>query len=163
MRSGEYDVAQVCLNGHVVNSSLKRFPQGSKNFCDKCGALTITNCPSCNTEIQGKYRAEGVIDLTKYIPPKFCPSCGKPYPWTEAKIQAAYELTREIENISEDDKKILSRSIDDIVKDTPRTTLGATRTKRILSKVSNSTVVDAFKKILVDIISETAKKIIWPS
>lgn len=160
---GWYNVAQVCLNGHVINSSATEYPQHNKKFCDKCGVPTITNCPNCKSEIQGRYRAEGVVSLSHYEPPAFCPNCGKPYPWTETKIQAVHDLAKELENISEDEKKILSKSIDEIVKDTPRTALGAARTKRILSKVSNPTVVDAFKKILVDIISETAKKIIWPS
>jgi len=161
--SDHYDVAQICLNGHVINSSTRDFPEDNKKFCDKCGASTITNCPNCNTEIQGYHDIDGVISIQEYELPAFCPNCGKPYPWTETKIQAVRDLAKELENISEDEKKILSESIDEIVKDTPRTALGATRTKRILSKVSNPTVVDAFKKILVDIISETAKKIIWPS
>lgn len=161
--SDYYDVAQICLNGHVINSSTRDFPEDNKKFCDKCGASTITNCPNCNTEIQGYQNIDGVISIQKYEPPAFCPNCGKPYPWTETKIQAVHDLAKELENISEDEKKILSKSIDEIVKDTPRTALGATRTKRILSKVGNPTAVDAFKKILVDIISETAKKIIWPS
>lgn len=161
-RDSWYDAAQICLNGHVINSSLRMYPQHNKKFCDQCGAATIDNCLNCKTEIQGKYHIEGVVSLkSSYKAPAFCRNCGKPYPWTEAKIQAAHELAQELENISEDDKKILTQSIDDIVKDTPKTTLAATRFKEILSKTGKP-VVDAFRDILVDIASETAKKLLWP-
>lgn len=161
--SNWYDVAQICLNGHVITDAVKEFPQHSKKFCDTCGARTITNCPHCNTEIQGYYNVEGVLSVSEYEPPKFCPNCGNSYPWTETKIQAAQELAEELENISKEKKKIITRDIGEIVKDTPRTQLAAMRFKKILSRVSNPTIVEAFKKILVDIVSETAKKIIWPS
>jgi hypothetical protein len=161
MRENWYDVAQICLNGHVINDSVREYPQHNKKYCDKCGAATITNCPNCNTEIQGDYHVEGVIGVSHYTPPAFCHNCGKPYPWTEAKIQAAHELTQELENISEDDKEILAQSINEIVKDSPRTSLAVTRFKKILSK-TNKPIVDAFRNILIDIVSETAKKLLWP-
>ena len=158
-----YDVAQICLNGHVINDAVKEFPQHSKKFCDTCGARTITNCPSCNTEIQGYYNVEGVIASGGYKRPAFCSSCGKPYPWTKTKIQAAQQFAEELNDISEEEKEVITKDIDEMVKDTPTAQLAATRFKKILSKVSNPTVVETFKKILVDIVSETAKKIIWPS
>ena len=160
MRENWYDVAQICLNGHVINESVKKYPQHNKKFCDKCGAATITDCQNCNAEIQGEYYAEGIIDFG-YKAKAFCPDCGKPYPWTETKIQAAHELAQELENISDDDKEILTQSINEIVKDSPRTTLAATRFKKILSK-TNKPILDAFRNILVDIVSETAKKLLWP-
>ena len=157
-----YDVAQICLNGHIINDSVKKYPRHNKKFCDKCGATTITNCPNCNTEIQGEYHVEGFIGISHYTAPAFCSNCGKPYPWIEDKIQAAHDLTQELENISEDEKGILAQSINEIVKDSPRTSLAATRFKKILSK-TNKPIVDAFRNILVDIISETAKKLLWPT
>ena len=160
MRDSWYDVAQICLNGHVINDSVKKYPQHNKKFCDKCGVATITNCPNCNAEIQGEYHVKGAISFS-YTAPAFCPNCGKSYPWTEAKIQAAHDLAQELENISDDDKEILTQSINEIVKDSPRTTLAATRFKKILSKTSKP-IVDAFRDILIDIVSKTAKKLLWP-
>ena len=152
------------MNGHIVNSSAERFPQHNKKFCDECGASTITNCPNCNTEIQGEYHTEGFIDLTgSYKPPAFCHNCGKPYPWTKTKIQAAHELTDELENLSEEEKQILAKSVDDIVKDTPGSELAITRFKKILSKVRDPAIVDTFKGILIGILSETVRQKIWPS
>ena len=58
MRDDWYDVAQICLNGHVINESVKEYPKFNKKYCDKCGASTITNCPNCHAEIQGEYHKE---------------------------------------------------------------------------------------------------------
>jgi hypothetical protein len=157
---GWYDIAQICLNGHVVNDSVNAYPQHNKKFCDRCGAETITICPNCKSNIQGEYHVEGVPVLGHYKAPAFCHNCGKPFPWTERKIQAAKELAQEIENLSNDDKDILTQSIDDLVKDTPGAMLAATRFKKIVSKTSKP-VVDAFRDILIEIISESTRKFIF--
>lgn len=156
-----HDVAQICLNGHVINASTINFPEFNKKYCDKCGAQTITTCQHCNAQIRGDYHIEGVIGGSEYQAPAFCHNCGKAYPWTEARIKAAQDMAKELENISDEEKKILSQSIDEIVKDTPGTTLAATRFKKIVSRAGKA-VADGFRDILVDIVSETAKKLIWP-
>jgi hypothetical protein len=94
--------------------------------------------------------------------PIFCPDCGKPYPWTEAKLKAALELSDELNNLSTEERNMLKKSLDDIVRDTPETTVAATRFKRLVTKAGKA-AADGFKDILVDIASETAKKLIWPS
>lgn len=50
--------------------------------------------------------------------------------------------------------------IDDLVKDTLGAMLAATRFKKIVSKTSKP-VVDAFRDILIEIISEFTKKLIF--
>jgi len=161
MREDWYDVAQICLNGHVINASSRRYPQYNKKFCDKCGAATITSCQDCNTEIQGRFYSPHLIDCTRYKIPSFCYNCGKPYPWTKTKLKAAQELALEMENLSPDEKEVLTKSIDDIVKDTPETSLAATRIKKLLSK-AGKTAASAFRDLVVDIASETAKKLLKP-
>ena len=94
--------------------------------------------------------------------PSFCPDCGEPYPWTEAKLKAAQELTDLNEDLSPEEREILKKSFDDIIRDTPKTPVAATRFKRLIAK-AGPVVAEGFRKILVDIASETAKKIIWPS
>jgi len=158
--TGRYDVAQICLNGHVINSTARSCAHRNKKFCDKCGKETIMNCPNCNADIKGYYHGD-VLALISFDAPAYCHNCGKSYPWTEAKIQAARELAQESEDITDDEKRTLIQSIDDLVMDTPKTTIAATRFKKILSKTSRS-VADAFRDILVDIVSETAKKLLWP-
>lgn len=156
-----YDVAQICLNGHVINSSARGFPQHNQKFCDKCGAATIMECPSCKASIQGYYHMDNVVALGgEPAAPAYCHNCGKPYPWTDTRIKAARELAQEFD-ISSEDKEILTESIVDIISDSPRTTLGATRFKKIMVKVGKEGTA-ALKNVLVDIVSEAVKKTIWP-
>ena len=51
------DTMQVCMNGHVINAGYKKYPEFNKDFCIKCGAKTIINCPSCETPIPGDMQA----------------------------------------------------------------------------------------------------------
>lgn len=162
MGGSYYDVAQICLNGHVVNSCFDRRPQHNKAHCDRCGEKTITQCPGCKTTINGAYILNsGSVMSGLGTAPAFCRNCGRPFPWTESKLKAAQELSQEIEGISNDEKKILMESIDDLVRDNPRTTLAATRFKKIVAKAGGA-IGGSIRDILVDIVSETAKKALWP-
>ena len=60
---GSYDIAQVCLNGHLINASTQRSPEFSKKFCSRCGAPTTTTCTQCDAPIQGEYHVEGIVDF----------------------------------------------------------------------------------------------------
>lgn len=162
MRSNWYDVAQICMNGHVINRSSKAYPQFNKNFCDKCGAVTITKCPNCNKEIQGEYHMEGIMpDGLAFPAPAFCHNCGDPYPWTESKIKAAKELTKELKNLTKKEKETVNKSFKEIIKDSPNAELAAIKFKKLLPKVGKE-AADFFRKLLVDIASESVKKILWP-
>ena len=93
--------------------------------------------------------------------PSFCINCGQPYPWTKSILQAAHELAQEIDNISDEDRVVLQKSIDELVKDTPSTPVAATRFKKIMVKVGQATT-GLFREILVDVLSEAAKKAMFP-
>ena len=54
----------------------------------------------------------------------------------------------------------LSKSIDDLITDSPRTELAATRFKKILLKVGEPAAL-ALRELIVDIVSSTAKKLIF--
>ena len=168
MSDNRYDIAQICNNGHIITSRFASRPESRKKFCDKCGAATITNCQNCNSPIRGYSRpiiddSGGlVMGFSLSAPPSFCPDCGKPYPWTEAKFKAAQELSDEIENLSPEEREILKKSLDDIVRDTPQTTVAVNRFKKIVAK-AGPVAAEGFKKILWDIASEFAKRQIWPS
>jgi hypothetical protein len=161
---GYYDVAQICLNGHVVNDSYNVFPEENQDFCHSCGAETIKKCLNCNKKIKGRYIPSHddvvIIPGGEYEIRSYCDCCGKPYPWTEEKIKAAKELTSELEYLSEEEKETLQNSIEYIVSDNPRTQLEATKFKRIMSNVGSETY-GIFRDILVDVLSSTAKKIIY--
>ncbi len=162
MNDNWYDTAQICINGHVINSRSKSEPDYNRNFCEKCGARTITSCENCNTPIKGFYHSRHSLKTpnTMLTKPSFCPDCGKPYPWTEAKLKAAKELSDEIDNLSPEERELLKKSLDDIVRETPQTTVAATRFKKLIAK-AGPVAAEGFKKILLDLISETAKKAIW--
>ena len=157
-----YDIAQLCLNGHVINSMLKLNPRRMEDYCHTCGEKTITTCPNCETPIRGSYHHAHIAGVISYFPPSYCYNCGKPLPWTERRINAAVELIREEAKLNSEEEQQVAESIQDIVGDTPRTQLGATRFKRTIAKLGQHSAI-AVRDILVDIVSETAKKIIWPT
>jgi len=156
--SGYYDVAQICLNGHVVNDNYREYPQHNQDYCDKCGTSTISKCQSCQAEIRGDYHVSGVIGMGgKEKAPNFCHNCGKPYPWTAKKIEAVREMTDELEGITEEEKEKLRNSLDDLVSETPKSEVAVLRFKKILKKVGTDSY-ESIKSILVDVASEAIKK-----
>lgn len=162
IQPNNYDTAQICPNGHVINDVSERFPQFNKKFCEMCGEETLTECPNCSTAIRGSYHSEGRLSVSDYSPPAYCYSCGSALPWTELKIQTAIELATESDNLSPEEIEKFEDTVKEIVRDTPRTQLGATRFMKVMTKVGGGTA-NAIKDVLVDIVSETAKKMIWPT
>ncbi|MFC4797756.1 DUF2321 domain-containing protein [Neobacillus sp. GCM10023253] len=162
MRNGEgwYDTAQVCLNGHVFNSTSIKFPKPNQNFCGACGADIISKCAECGEEIRGKLHTPGVTVVGRWNPPSYCHHCGKPFPWIAEKLNAAKELAELLDNLTPEEQEQLKMSLDDLIKDGPRTVVAQTRFKRILSKAGPE-IATGFKDILVDVVSETVKKAIW--
>ncbi len=157
-----YDVAQICLNGHVINSSTKSYPNSNQKHCDKCGQPTITTCNKCNAPIRGYYNFPGVISFDNFVAPSFCHECGSPFSWAEERIKAAKELAEEMEMLNEDEQELLKKSLDDLIKEGPRTTIATTRFKKLVSKAGPE-FASGFKEILIGIVSETAKKALWPN
>jgi REase_DpnII-MboI/Uncharacterized protein conserved in bacteria (DUF2321) len=90
------DVMQVCLDGHVINDSYHKYPDCNKDFCDKCGAKTITSCPKCSHPIPGDMQDTGVVMLGGFREnaPDFCQYCGEKFPWY-GKIKVKAEDARE--------------------------------------------------------------------
>ncbi|MFC2007818.1 DUF2321 domain-containing protein [Chloroflexota bacterium] len=159
MNDNWYDTAQICINGHVITDSLATSPEVGQKFCNKCGAPTITHCQVCNASIRGFYHLESVIYSSNYKLPYFCYDCGKPYPWTEAKLKAAQEFSDMLEELSSEERDLLKKSLDYIVLDTPQTTVAANRIKMLATKLGK-VAAEQLRELVVDIASETAKKII---
>lgn len=152
-----YDTAQICTNGHVINSCSISTPHINRKFCERCGARTITKCPHCNATIRGAYHSGP--NTSSFTRKSFCPDCGKLYPWTEAKLKAAQDLSDELDNLSPEEREMLKKSLDDIVRDTPQAIVAAPRFKRLVAKAGKA-AAERFYDFLVDVSSETAKKII---
>jgi len=156
----KFYTAQICKNGHVITAYADEYTYYCENFCSKCGAETIQTCPNCNHPIKGKIA--DVFNTSQYVQPLYCHSCGSPFPWTKDRIDATQELIELELDLTDLQKQDLANNIYSLVSDSPRTQVAAVKFKSILSKVGKSTA-SAAKDILVDIISETAKKIIWPN
>ena len=150
----DYCPAEICMNGHVIS----KFKTGVETYCSNCGAKTISKCPSCGSAIRGAY--DNTYDFgLDYKCPSYCYSCGNPYPWTKSQIEAVTELLVLDQQLSVDKKEYISSNINSLTNDAPKTKAVATKVKLYLSEAA--TTGNAIKDILVDILSETAKKIIF--
>ena len=159
--SGYHHTAQICLNGHVLTSSHKPAPGHEQKFCPRCGEAAVTRCESCQAEIRGRYEVPGVIDYTNtYATPGFCHSCGKPYPWTERRLQAAKELADELDELSETERLTLRNSLEDLIRDTPRTELAGIRFKKMMKKVGKEPY-EAMRNMVTDLLSESLKRTLF--
>ena len=154
---GYFDIALVCLNGHVVNDRADASPQFNSKFCSGCGASTITACPACSASIRGFYHVEGVIDLTGGMeePPNYCHDCGKPFPWTADRIEAAKELVAMSTKLDDKQKAEVIEAIIASSTETARTSIGAERLKKYWSVVGKTA-----QDVVTSVLSETAKKIL---
>ena len=157
-----YYTAQICLNGHIITDTYGIPSEESEKFCSICGSVTITTCVQCANRIRGRWvtswQSTGEL-RPLFNPPSFCHKCGKPYPWTEMKEKAAEEIILQIDGLSDNEKQDLVNSISDITTDTPNTEIAANKFKTAIGKVSDQAKV-IFYKLIVDISSETAKKLI---
>lgn len=82
-----FDAKQVCLNGHHITDRAKTGSY-AKEYCDECGAETITDCPECDEMIKGKDLDSkwAMIGFEPSIP-SHCEGCGEPFPWTEDEVE----------------------------------------------------------------------------
>jgi hypothetical protein len=153
-----YDTAQVCQEGHLITDFADSQPETKKNFCPKCGAATITACPNCSSKIKGFKHFSGVVSLDFQLD-SFCDNCGCPYPWSDSKLKAAIDLSAELEGLTDQEREDLKKSLPDLLRNVPNTSVAATRFKRIIRKASNKGG-ELMWEILKDVASDAAKKII---
>ena len=139
-----YEVAQICLNGHCINSNANSFASFNSAFCPICGAETTMSCSKCKAPIRGKYPG-----IEKYVVPNYCHNCGKPYPWTESAIQAAAELLTLDDNLSIEETQILVDALPDLLSETPKTQLAVAKFKKFLS-ASGRFTVDGVRQFAID-------------
>ena len=121
--------AFICMNGHVIATVSSRCPD---RYCIKCGSPIIHKCNNCDATIRGSSTDDYIYE-TIYSVPAYCPTCGKPYPWTSAAIEATTHLIAEESRLSEQDQQKLIEVLPDALSDTPRTQLAAMRFKRIMA------------------------------
>ena len=156
MEKGTYRTAQICLNGHPITDDVETSSESMQNYCEKCGAGTIFQCPACDSRIRGYHYFPGVVALgVIYKAPGYCHDCGKAYPWTEEKIKTAIQIFAEFGNLEDSEKKTIEQDITNVAKDIPQSELSAMRIKRIWDSGR-----ECARELLVDIASSTAAKVL---
>ncbi len=76
------------------------------------------------------------------------------------KIDAAVELAEITANLSNDEVKQFRSDLEELTKNSPKAQVSAYRFKETMKKVGSATA-SGVRDIVVDVLSETAKKIIW--
>jgi hypothetical protein len=66
-----------------------------------------------------------------------------------------------MDKLTDHEKKVLTRSIDDIIRDSPKSKLALAQFKELILKAGKG-AAKAMREIGIEIISETLKKVIWP-
>jgi hypothetical protein len=156
--SGNYDIQQVCENGHQITGCYDIGESERQEFCQKCGAPTIIACPICNDKIQGDRLGENLTgwdSIERSVVPSYCSNCGKPYPWTENKIVTAIQMFAEFGNLDDKEKDTIEQDIKNIAKDIPQAELSAMRIKRVWEKYS-----PVAYNVIMEFASKTAAKIL---
>jgi hypothetical protein len=146
-----YDVAQVCRRGHLINSSTEDSPERNMAFCSTCGQKTIIACERCATPIHGQYHNVNVGFRAMEEPPAFCHACGKPYPWTAEGIDSARALAEELEGLNEADRIAIASTIEDLVVESPRTSVAVLRFKKLIARATGPA-----RELLLDLIAKIA-------
>lgn len=153
-----YDVAQICLNGHIVNEQSEGSPDSNTKYCADCGAETITNCLNCRGKIRGAPHSIYSFGFTSPAP-GYCRDCGKPYPWTQSKIESFQNLVDSL-SLHQDEKTILSDGITSIISDTPKTEVVCAKFAKIIPKLKSQkpAIISILSKIATDHVKDLLKE-----
>ena len=154
----EYLTAQVCLNGHMITSSIEQSPEQKQDYCSKCGAKTITKCPNCGAPLRGELYDDDCV-IIGYVAnvDSYCPKCGAPFPWTSSAIENAALLIQEEEELSDQLKSSAIESLPAIVTETPATNVAVVRLKKCLASAGKFTA-EGLRQFVIDFGCELAKK-----
>lgn len=153
-----YDIAQICINGHVITSMAGSSPEFRKSFCNLCGASTIMKCQKCNKSIKGYYHVEGVFGFSSpYKAPKFCDNCGESFPWTETRLKTTRELIDLIDSLNVDEKNDFKVTVEHLVRDSAETSLAKIKFKKYIQK-ADSEITNGIKELLSDIVNDAVKQ-----
>jgi predicted nucleotide-binding protein len=116
-REGRWrDTMQVCENGHMITSMVKKHPEDMKKRCPDCGAPTITACKECQAPIPGQDHDPDFYFSTSR--PDYCDNCGKPYPWAgQRNLEMGVSMTPASNKVfvvhghAEDMKQAMARAL----------------------------------------------------
>ena len=97
---------------------------------------------------------------SSYRKATYCYNCSAPMPWTANALEAAEALAADLDTLSEEERETLQGTLSDLLADTSMTKVSAGRFKRLMVKAGGG-AIDTFHDLLVDVMSEAAKKAIW--
>jgi hypothetical protein len=157
MKAKPEDIAQLCLKGHLIVGSVKRHPDFSAQFCEKCGSPTIISCQKCDWPIRGISPTAWMADMGPYRPPSFCGECGTPFPWTKTALDAAKSLTDEQDSLTADEKAELKTSIENMTSDSAVTPVAAGKFKTLVKKMAPQ-AGEMLKSVVLTIATGEAKR-----
>jgi hypothetical protein len=152
------DTMQVCLNGHLITTRAQNHVWDRQEFCRKCGERTITQCEACEHPIPGYVDGSYAVDLDR---PNFCEKCACAYPWTERAIRGAQQLADALDMLSEEERALLSGTIDDLVHENQQTAASAFQFKRLVAKAGHE-VPAMMRDLLYAVVVDMARRAIWP-
>ena len=150
---GTYDIAQICREGHVVNTMARDYPESNEAFCAKCGSATVTACDGCQAAIRGHYHVPGVLGGFAFDRPSYCQACGAPYPWTTSALAAAADLAA-----GPSSGPSASAGLPAVWR---VLTYAALKFRRLAAKGGKG-AADALRSVLIEVVAEGAKKALWP-
>ncbi len=162
----EYEIAQICLKGHVIHKNILSIKEIKDKYCERCGSVLIHECQSCHMPIRGEEKISpwvGGLSNRYYHIPAYCYNCGNPYPWTRDIIDNTNAFIDEnMPELSQEERSDLKARIPDITFESSKLPLSASRIAKYLAKVS-SLAKEGFKNNIFGITLELAKRYIWPA
>lgn len=162
-RHATWDVALVCLGGHLINDRLRGDPTRNLDQCPTCGSEVISACPGCREPVPGFHYEPGIDQAAIHprgraltTPPRYCPSCGRPFPWTERVMSAVRMVIREMAALDPHERDRLRRTIDHIIRQTPRTPQAVRQINDALSRIGGEPA-QALRELFLSIASAEVK------
>jgi len=160
-----WDVALVCLGGHLLNDRVRGDPSRNQDQCPTCGSEAISACPGCREPVPGFHYAQGYDRASPSFPggralaapPRYCPACGRPFPWTERAMSAARQVIREMAALDLHERDQLRRSIDHIIRQTPQTPQAVRRINDALSRIGGESA-EGLRELFLSIASAEIKE-----
>jgi len=158
----DFEVAQICLNGHLITPTAANHPGHRMKFCDRCGAETTMACPSCGAFIRGASTVALAFEgwrATCHVP-LYCPECGEPYPWTTKRLAAAREAV-ELLDMDEIEKERLAEDLERITINTPSTAPAAMRVQEVFKTLGQEAGA-VMREVVTSLACEAAKRFLLP-
>lgn len=110
----------------------------------------MDKCPYCESYFF-KYSDDPLVRYEQYQDeqiPYYCTQCGKPFPWIENILEDAAEIIDVEELLTYEQKEILKNELPNLIIESPRSGLSATKTKKILR--DKEFIFDAFWHLIKD-------------